>query len=369
MHTLKGVFIAPMSTVAELQKLYHKGKKRKTLAILSIFLVLIIAIIISVSLGAGSPRFNEAMQVILAKTFPYLGIEAGTQLTQTIILDLRLPRIILAILAGAGLAASGATMQGVLRNPLVSSYILGVSSAAGFGAAIAIVFGVGVIGGYGEYLVIANAFVFSMLAMLLVYGIASLRGVTTETVILAGVAIGFLFSAMLSLIQYVAPEYIAVKAIVFWLMGGLSSASWEAILIVSPIVAVTIVLMVSQSWNINVMSMGEDVATSLGVNSRRVMGVTMVLETLATATIISFTGVIGFVCLISPHIARMLISSDHRFLIPSAALIGSCLLLCSDTVGRLVLQPAEIPVGIVTSMLGVPFFIYILVSKRRQSWR
>jgi iron complex transport system permease protein len=132
---------------------------------------------------------------------------------------------------------------------------------------------------------------------------------------------------------------------------------------------VTVILMMQQSWNINVMSMGEEVATSLGVTSKRVLTVTMVLETLATASIISFTGVIGFVCLISPHIARMVIGSDHRFLIPCSALIGACLLLCSDTVGRLVIQPAELPVGIVTSLLGVPFFIYILVSKRRQSWR
>jgi len=260
-------------------------------------------------------------------------------------------------------------MQGALRNPLVSSYILGISSAAGFGAALAIVFGIGVIAMYGQYLIIFNSFIFSMLAMLLVYGIARLRGITTETVILTGVAIGFLFSAMLSLIQYVAPEHEAVRAVVFWLMGGLYSATWEGILIVLPIVAVTVVLMVFQSWNINVMSMGEDVATSLGVNSKRVLAVTMVLETLATAVIIAFTGVIGFVCLISPHIARMLLGSDHRFLIPSSALVGACLLLCSDTVGRLILQPAELPVGIVTSMLGVPFFIYILVSKRRQSWR
>lgn len=260
-------------------------------------------------------------------------------------------------------------MQGVLRNPLVSSYILGISAAAGFGAALAIVFGVGVLAVYGEYLVIVNAFVFSMLAMLLVYGIARLRGVSTETVILAGVAIGFLFSALLSLIQYIAPEHEALRAVVFWLMGGLSAASWESILIVTPIIAITLILMITQAWNINILSMGEEVATSLGVNPKRILAVTMVLETLATATIIAFTGVIGFVCLISPHIARMLIGSDHRFLIPCSALIGAILLLCSDTVARLILQPAELPVGVVTSMLGVPFFLYILVSKRRQSWR
>jgi iron complex transport system permease protein len=353
----------------EIKKLYDKSKTRRVLAIISLFIVILVAIVVSVSLGAASPRFTEAMQAIFSRIFPFLGIDPGPTLTQYIIIDVRLPRIVMAIIAGVGLAASGATMQGVLRNPLVSSYILGISAAAGFGAALAIVFGVGVLAVYGEYLVIVNAFVFSMLAMLLVYGIARLRGVSTETVILAGVAIGFLFSALLSLIQYIAPEHEALRAVVFWLMGGLSAASWESILIVTPIIAITLILMITQAWNINILSMGEEVATSLGVNPKRILAVTMVLETLATATIIAFTGVIGFVCLISPHIARMLIGSDHRFLIPCSALIGAILLLCSDTVARLILQPAELPVGVVTSMLGVPFFLYILVSKRRQSWR
>ena len=358
-----------MSTATELKQLYHKGKKRKILAILSIFLALIIAVVISISLGAGSPGFAEASQVIMSKLFPFLNIDPGPSLTQTIILDFRLPRIVLALIAGAGLAASGATMQGVLRNPLVSSYILGISSAAGFGAALALVLGVGVLSGFGGYLVIVNAFIFSLLALVIVYGVARIRGITTETVILAGVAISFLFSALISLIQYLAPESDALHAIVFWLMGGLSAATWDGIMVVLPIVALTVALMVQQSWNINVLSMGEDVATSLGVSSKRVLTITMVLETLATASIIAFTGVIGFVCLISPHIARMLIGSDHRFLIPCSSLIGGCLLLCSDTVGRLVIQPVELPVGIVTSLLGVPFFIYILATKRRQNWR
>lgn len=350
------------------KRVYKESRHRKVLITLSFLFILLITSVVSVSLGAASPGFAEAVQVIISRILPFLGVDPGTRLTQVIILELRLPRIVMAIIAGAGLAASGATMQGVLRNPLVSSYILGISSAAGFGAALAMVFGFNILEAYGGYLLIANAFLFSLLATVLVYGVARVRGITRETVILAGVAVGFLFSALLTLVQYVAPDYQSARAIVFWLMGGLNSATWEGILIVFPIVLVTTLLMVQQSWNINVMSMGEDVATSLGVSYKRVLTITMVLETLATASIISFTGVIGFVCLISPHISRMLIGSDHRFLIPCSALVGAVLLLCSDTVGRLVLKPTEVPVGIVTSLLGVPFFIYILVSKRRQIW-
>jgi iron complex transport system permease protein len=357
-----------MSTASELKRLYLKGKNRKIFAILSIFLVLLIIIVISVSLGAGSPRFNEATQVILSKLFPFLGIDSGSKLTQTIIFEIRLPRVVLAVIAGAGLAASGVAMQGVLKNPLVSPYILGISSAAGFGAALAIALGIGVVTQYSGYIVVANAFVFSILAMLMVYGIARLRGVTPESVILAGVAVGYLFSAMLSLIQFIAPEHTAVRAVVFWLLGGLSTATWESILIILPIVLVAIALIMRRSWDMNVMSLGEEVAMSIGVNSNQVIVICMALATLVTASIVSFTGVIGFICLVSPHIARMMIGSDHRFLLPCSIVLGACLLLCADTLARLVLMPSEVPVGIVTALIGVPFFLYLLLSRRRQFW-
>ena len=357
-----------MTTTADIKKIYGKGKKRKLLAIFSVFLAVLITTIISISFGAGSPRLTEAFQVIFSHSFPFLNLDPGSPLAQTIIWDIRFPRIVLALIAGAGLAAAGVTMQGVLRNPLVSSYVLGISSAAGFGAALAIVFGIGVISFLGGYLVIGNAFLFCLLAMIIVYSIARLRGMATETVILAGVAVGFLFSALLSLIQYISPQDKAVSAIVFWLLGGLYSATWEKILICLPIVAISIILMWTQSWNINIMSMGEDVAVSLGVNSKRVLTVNMLLETIATASIIAFTGIIGFVDLIAPHIARMLLGSDHRYLIPCSVGVGAFMLLASDTVARLIIMPSELPVGILTSLLGVPFFIYLLVSKRRRSF-
>jgi iron complex transport system permease protein len=357
------------TTMLEVKKQYSKGRKRKIFIILSIFLALLALICVSISLGAASPSLPSALRVIAAKIFPFLHLDPGTALEQTIIWTIRLPRIVLALVAGAGLAAAGATMQGILRNPLVSSYILGISSAAGFGAALAIGLGVGVLSVLGGYLVVGNAFIFCLIAMVIVYLIARIRGMSSETVILAGVAVGLLFSALLSLIQYVAPNDTNRSAIIFWLMGGLHTANWDNILICLPIVGVTIALMILQSWNINIMSMGEDVATSLGVNSKRVLSINMVLETLATASIIAFTGIIGFVDLVAPHIARMLIGNDHRYLIPCSMFVGSLTLLAADTVGRLIIMPTELPVGIVTSLLGVPFFIYLLVNKRRQSFR
>ncbi|MCL1970644.1 MAG: iron ABC transporter permease [Candidatus Bathyarchaeota archaeon] len=355
------------TTTADLKKLYNKDRKKKILVIFSIFLALITTALISLSLGAASPRIGEAITVIFYKWFPFLHIDPPSSLAITIIWTIRLPRIVMALIAGAGLAAAGATMQGILRNPLVSSYVLGISSAAGFGAALAIVLGVSVAALSG-YLVVGNAFIFCLLAMVIVYMIARVRGMSSESVILAGVAVGFLFSALISLIQYISPTSNAVQAIVFWLMGGLHTATWQNILLCFPLVAVAVILMVLQAWNINVMSMGEEVAVSLGVNSKRVLAINMVLETTVTAGIIAFTGIIGFVDLIAPHIARMFIGNDYRYLIPCSALMGAFMLLAADTVGRLIMMPTEIPVGIVTSLLGVPFFIYLLVRKRRRSF-
>jgi iron complex transport system permease protein len=358
-----------MTTAADLKRLYHKGKKRKVLAIISIFILLFLVFVFSLSFGAGSPQFNEAFAVIVNKIFPSLNFNPQSEITQIIILDVRLPRIILAIIAGVGLATAGSTMQGILKNPLVSPYLLGISAAAGFGASLALVFGIGFVTAYGGYLVIVNSFVFSLLAMLVVYVFARMRGMHIETVILAGVAVSYLFSALTSLLQYLSPHSQAVRDVVFWLMGGLDIALWENILLILPVVAVSVILMMSQSWNINVMSMGEDVAKSLGVNTQRVLATCMLLASLVTATIIAFTGVIGFIGLVAPHVARMLIGNDHRFLLPCSAVIGSFILLCSDTVGRLVLAPSEIPVGIVTSLLGVPFFVYFMMRRRRRTWR
>jgi iron complex transport system permease protein len=345
-----------------------KGKKRKVIALLLIVTAIIVAVIVSVSVGASTPGFNDAVTAISAKLFPFLNLDPGSIFVQTIILNVRLPRVVLALIAGAGLAVSGATMQGVLRNPLVSPFILGISAAAGFGASLALVFGIGILTSYSSYMVITNAFIFSLIAMLIVYGVSRLKNISRETVILVGVAISSLFSALLSLVQYVAPESEAVREVVYWLMGGLDRVSWTNDIVVFSVVLVSSILMMRQSWNINVLSLGEDVAISLGVDAKRSLGINLILSALATSAVIAFTGVIGFVCLIAPHIARMLLGSDHRFLIPSSALVGACLLLCSDTLGRIILSPTEIPVGIITSMIGAPFFIYILLTKRRKNW-
>jgi iron complex transport system permease protein len=266
------------------------------------------------------------------------------------------------MVAGAGLAISGTTMQGIMRNPLVSPFTIGISSAAAFGASIAIVLGAGMVGSE-KYLVITNAFIFALLAAFLVYGLASMRRMRPETLILAGIATMYFFSAATSALQYIATQE-ELHAVVHWLFGSLTGASWENILVVLIIFFCCLPFLIKYSWDLNAMIAGDEVATTLGVNIRKVRAICMALATLITAGVICFTGIIGFVCLVAPHITRMIIGPDHRFLLPSSCIVGGLLLLGADTIGRTAFQPVTIPVGIVISFVGIPFFVYLLLTRR-----
>jgi iron complex transport system permease protein len=318
---------------------------------------------LSVSWGAAAITAQEVLTVIVARVFPSVGLETG-RLADAVVWNLRLPRVLMAIVAGAGFAVSGAAMQGILRNPLVSPFTIGISSGAGFGAALAIVMGIGV-GTAGRYMVIGNAFFFAILAASLVYGLARARGATPETLILAGIALMYLFSAATSMLQYVATEH-KLQEVVFWLFGSLGAVSWNDLGVIFLVFCACFPWMIKLAWDLNALSAGDDVAQSLGIHPPRVRLVIMLLSSLITATIICYTGIIGFVCLVAPHITRMVIGSDHRFLIPFSSIVGALLLLGADTAGRTLMAPAELPVGIVTSFIGVPLFIYLLITRKRQ---
>jgi ABC-type Fe3+-siderophore transport system, permease component len=350
--------------VFDAEEVYARASWKKTLFTLVLLGGVLAVAVFATTMGAASLGMGESFGAVLAEFLP---VEEVSTFAQVVVLQLRLPRILMAIITGISLGVAGAVMQGVLRNPLVSPYTLGLSSGAACGAAIAIVLGVGVFG-TGRYIIVINAFFFSLLTMAIVYGISRMRGTSVETLILAGVAMGYLFSAVISLLKYVSGHE-ELREIVFWLMGGLYTARWENVIILIPAVLFFTMLLMRYSWDLNAMSAGEEVASSLGINVNRVRIICLSLSAVLTASVIAFTGIIGFIGLVSPHVCRLLIGSDHRYLIPCSGLIGALVLLVSDTACRTMISPTEIPVGVVTSFIGVPFFLYLLVSRKRRWWQ
>jgi iron complex transport system permease protein len=336
---------------------YREVWRGKVWRFLALAVVLGLITLLAVTMGSADIGLGDILAMLWGR---WEGARAGAKMH--ILWNIRLPRVVFGLVGGFGLALAGTVMQAVLRNALASSYTLGVSSAAGFGAALAIGLGWGLWG--GKFLIIGNAFFFGLLSMALVYGIATLKGARAGTLILAGIAISYLFSALIALVKYLV-QHDVLAGIVFWLLGGLHLASWENVTLLLPIVFLpSLWLMLQFPWDLNVLSAGDEVATSLGVHPERTRIMVLILAALITSGIVAFAGVIGFVCLVGPHMARLIIGSDHRYLLPFAGFTGAILLLGADTVGRTLIQPTELPVGIVTALLGVPFFLHLLLRSR-----
>jgi iron complex transport system permease protein len=350
-------------TGSDLRAEYQKFIGRKMLFLLVLILGIIGLAGYAATRGSADISVMDVYATILAKFFP--GHFQTTWFSDTIVWGLRLHRILLAIVGGIGLAVAGAVMQGILKNPLASPFTLGISSAAGFGAALAIVMGAGFVG--GEWLIIGNAFIFTLLASGAVYGLAKYKGITPETMILAGIAIMYLFQAMTSFLQYIGHAE-QVQEVVFWMMGSLGRSSWDKVWIVTGVIAICFPYLLLKSWDINAIGTGDETAKSLGVNVERTRVISMMLVSLITAAVICFTGTIGFIGLVSPHITRMVIGGDHRFLLPASALVGAMLLLGADTLARTILAPVILPVGIMTAFLGVPFFVYLFMRRKKEFW-
>ena len=349
----------------EAEEIYTKLTAGKLTFIFITLAGLVAMVFIAVYLGAASLSMKEVFDTIVAKVFPFMGAESS-EIATAIVWKARLPRIVMGIIAGAGLAVAGAAMQGTMRNPLVSPYTIGISSAAAFGASIAIVLGAGLVGS-GRYLVILNAFFFGVLTAFLVYGIARIRGVTAETLILAGIALMFLFSGLTSFLQYVATEE-ELSVVVHWMFGSLSGTRWADVYVAGAIFLFCLPFLMKYSWDFNAMTLGDEIATSSGVNTTQVRVLSLVLATFITAGIICFTGIIAFVGIVAPHIVRFIIGGDYRFLLPCSCLLGALLLLVADTIGRTIVAPIIIPVGIIFSFIGVPFFLYLVMTKRKEYW-
>jgi len=277
---------------------------------------------------------------------------------QTVVFRIRLPRVIAAMLVGAGLSLAGASFQGLFRNPLVSPDILGVAAGAGFGAAL------GILVSGNPWVIQVSAFAFGIVAVAVTYGIGRVyHNSSTLILVLAGIIVGSLFSALLSLAKYVADPYDTLPAIVFWLMGSLSSVSNTDIIAVAPPILLGSLCLYLIRWRINLLSLGEEEAQALGLDTKRMTVVLIVASTIITASAVCISGIIGWVGLVVPHIGRMLVGPDFRNLVPVSAILGASFLLVVDDIAR-TLTATEIPLGILTALVGAPFFAYLLTQKK-----
>ena len=342
------------------------------MAILGVTAILLpVALCVSIAVGAASVPIRDTISILC-------GFDADPRLVK-IIMNIRLPQSLTAIVAGAGLAISGATMQGVLRNPLCSPFTLGISSAAAFGAALALTFGGGSVTtqdntlaglgfsiGFARGGIALGAFLCAALATAIVLLLSRLRGTRSETIILIGVALGSLFSAGLMFLQYMVDDT-RLAAIVYWTFGDTARATWTGLTLITLGVVPVSVYFLYQSWNYNALIFGEETALGLGVPVGRLRILTMLFASLLTAILVSLLGIIGFVGLVVPHLARSLVGSDYRFLLPFSLLFGGLLLLLADTAARLILAPRILPVSILTAFIGVPVFLSLLLGKRGAS--
>nr|WP_246514590.1 iron ABC transporter permease [Neoroseomonas soli] len=291
---------------------------------------------------------------------------AEDPMVDAIVWSIRLPVALMAVVVGAALGTTGAVMQTVLNNPLASSYTVGISAGAGFGAALVIVL--------GTWLPVAesvavpvSAFLFASLACTCVWLLGGLRGATAETLVLAGIALMFLFQALLALLQFMAsPE--ALQQIVFWLFGSLQRATWAKLAIVAGILAALAPLLARDAWALTALRLGEDRAAALGIGVRGLRLRALAIVAVATGAAVAFVGTIGFVGLVAPHLARMLLGEDHRWLLPGSALAGALLLSAASVASKTVSPGALFPIGIVTALVGVPFFAWLVLTARRAHW-
>jgi len=325
---------------------------KKRLIILILFIILIFSMIFSLGIGGGSFHVSDLLSFFQPSSLSLS--------EKTILFEIRLTRLILTVLVGPALSLSGAVLQGLFQNPLVDPYVLGISSGGAVGAIVAILSGISL----GFITLPLFSFIFALATTFLVLRLGKIgTKMPLEIMLLAGVAIGFFFSALISLGMFLAGENL--HQMVFWMMGGFWNSSWNKVITLLPLFIIGIPIVFSYSRELNAFLLGEKVAESMGVDVEKTKKILLLVTSLLVAGSVSVSGVIGFVGLVVPHIIRIIIGDDHRQLLPASFFLGSSVLLWADIFSRTLLHPVELPVGVLTSLMGAPFFIYLLRRKKK----
>ena len=343
---------------------HERFKLIRVFFVLGIVGLLVLLTGIIITLGPLNISVADSYAALLARFWPESF--AVDPLTSRVVWNIRFPRILGGILAGFGLGICGCVMQAVLKNPLASPFTLGITAGAQFGISIAAVVGFSLLG--GPYFIIGNAFVCALLCSLFIIGLAAIKGATSENLVLAGIAVNYFFTAISQLLKYFASDE-QLRLMTNWGMGDLAAFSWTNSQILLAVFVICIPLLMSKCWDLNIMTAGDETAKSIGVNAERTRIFIMVVSSLLVATVVCFMGTIAFVGLVAPHMARMVIGGDHRFLIPASGVLGALVLMSADAVGMNLIAPTIIPTGIMTSIVGVPFFMYLMMKgKRKEFW-
>lgn len=344
--------------VQETLAAHRLRERRKWMIIFSFFVFCMLMLVLDIATGPAMLHPHEVLRALLRS-------EGVDSTTAQIVNQLRLPMALMAIVAGCALGVGGAEIQTLLNNPMASPYTLGMAAAAGFGAALVLVFG-SPFGMELKYSLPLSAFVMTMVAAGVMFAFASLRRFSSATLVLVGIALLFLFQSGASMVQYLASPEDAQK-ILFWLFGSLTKAKWDNLAVTAAVSAVCIVLLFGSAWQLTALRLGEARAASMGVNLTRLRLKTLIIVAIMTATVISFVGTIGFIGLVAPHVARMLVGEDQRFFLPASMLCGAAFLSTASVLSKLINPGALFPIGIITSFIGVPFFFWIILSRRSVS--
>lgn len=336
---------------------YRKLLARRAAIIIGIGAICFIAFVLDLMTGPSTMKAETVLRGLFAPS-SLSAPEAA------IIWHVRFPYALMALLVGAALSLAGTEMQTILNNALASPFTLGVSSAASFGASLAIVLGVGIPFLSMEWLVPINAFIFAFGSVLLLQAMAKVRGTGVETLVLFGIAMVFAFNALIALVQFVSTQE-ALQQLVFWTMGSLSRANWLSVILLGIVLVVCIPFSLYTANAMTALRLGEDRARSFGIDVARLRFISLLRVSLLAATAVAFVGAIGFIGLVGPHIARLLIGEDHRFLLPASILSGAALMSLASVASKLIVPGMHMPVGIVTAMIGVPVFLLLIFRSGR----
>lgn len=340
---------------------YHSYVLRKWIFMIACIVICIVTMGYTLTVGSYNIGFFETYSIL----WEHITGNVTDAMKDMIIVDYRMPRIIGGIIAGSSLAVAGAAMQSTLMNPLADPYTTGVSSGASFGATMAMVLGVSI--GSGSLTIVLNAFIFSLVPTAIIVMFARMKASSPTVMIMAGIAVMYIFNAMTTVMMLMADPN-DLQAVYEWQVGSLGRMTWDGVPVMVGVTVIGVIIVQFLSKKLNVLAAGDDMANSLGVSANNLRTIIMIVVALMAAAIVSFTGLIGFVGLVVPHVVRLFIGADNRYLIPASATFGAALLILADLVGRVVIAPATLQVGVITAFLGGPMFLWLILRKKSKLW-